>query len=87
MKKIIYVLSIIFLFIITILNIIFTAKLDVSEHITIMNNSVIYILGVLLLGLGIYAITEFVNRQLYKEDSSQKKKNPIYCSNSVLFDI
>ena len=74
MKKIIYVLSIIFLFIITILNIIFTAKLDVSEHITIMNNSVIYILGVLLLGLGIYAITEFVNRQLYKEDSSQKKK-------------
>ena len=43
MKKIIYFFGVIFLSIIILLNIIYTATLDSSEHITITFNSLIYI--------------------------------------------
>ena len=42
MKKIIYICGILALVMVLILNILFTANLDASEHITISFNSIIY---------------------------------------------
>ena len=56
MKKIIQILGITFLAIIVIVNLIFTAKLDASEHITISNNTLIYTIGIIASGANyIYA--------------------------------
>lgn len=74
MKKIIYVLGIVFLSIIIILNLIFTANLDASEHITINNNNFIYVIGVILLSGIIFISTHFANKLLYKEDLEKQKK-------------
>lgn len=74
MKQIIYIFTIIFLTIITLLNIALTANLDSSEHITIINNNFIYIVGIILLGIAIYAITEFINKYLYKDNDTKKQK-------------
>ena len=74
MKKLICGLTIIFLTIITLLNIVYTAKLDSSEHITIVNNSLIYIVGIIILGIAIFLIAEYINKFLYKNDNEKKKK-------------
>ena len=50
MKKIIYLLGVIFLAIIIILNVLFTAHLDAKEHITIEWHNIIYMIGLALLG-------------------------------------
>ncbi len=74
MKKIIYVFGIIFLLIITILNILFTANLDASEHIEITNNTIIYILGLLILSGVIFYINKIINAKLYNDIENEKKK-------------
>ena len=59
MKKVFAVIGIIFLSIIILLNICFTAFLDASEHITINNNNIIYVLGLILVGILIYFSYKF----------------------------
>lgn len=73
MKKIIYFCTLIFLSIIIVLNLIFTANLDLSEHITINFNSFLYIIGMLILGISLYIINKVINEKLY-EDIEKKKK-------------
>ncbi len=75
MKKIIYIFGILFLSIVIIINLIFTAKLDNGEHITINYNTFIYILGLILLGILIFIATRYINKYLYNEDCDKKKKN------------
>lgn len=89
MKKLICIFTIIALLIVMILNILFTAKLDSSEHITIMKNSFIYDIGVILLAIIIYIITEIFNKQLYKNDSEKKKnlRKRLFISAVVVYSI
>lgn len=74
MKKIIYFLGILFLAIIVILNILFTANLDALEHITIQFNSIIYMMGLAILGIVIFGITKIIHKCLYQDADSEEKK-------------
>ena len=74
MKKIIYFLGILFLSIILILNILFTAYLDIDETITISFNNFFYIAGLLFSTFFIIFITKKVNLFLHKENMSKKIK-------------
>ena len=76
LKKLIYIIGIIFLAIITILNFIFTAKLDSSEHIIINFNNPIYILGLIIVGILIFIITNLINKHL-ENNTNYKLKNKI----------
>lgn len=74
MKKIIYTLTIFFLIVIIILNVLFTSNLDTSEHIEINFNSLSYISGVIFLGTLLYLLTKLVNAYLYNNVISQEKE-------------
>lgn len=74
MKKIIHILGILFLMIVIILNLLFVANLDESEHIEIKFNSFVYIIGIILLGILIYFLSKIINEHLYNEDISASKK-------------
>lgn len=74
MKKIIYIIAIIFLSIVVILNLIFTANLNESEQIRINFNSFIYILGIILLAVLLYLSAKVINKYLYKDDVNIEKK-------------
>lgn len=74
MKKLIYGIGILSLIIITILNVIITAKLDLGEHITIQYHSVLRIVFLVLLGIGIYGLSNKINEKLNDKDSEKKKK-------------
>lgn len=74
MKTIITILGMIFLTIIIILNLLFTANLDASEHITIEYNSLLYVIGIILMGVLIFFITKVINRYLYSDENSKLKK-------------
>ncbi len=93
MKKIILYIGIIFLAIVIILNLIFTANLDVSEHITINKNSIIYILGLILTITLIYIITKIINKYFYKEEDIESNKKirrivlTIFLSIYTIFNI
>lgn len=65
MKKLVFILGVIFLSIIIIFNLLFTAKLSLSEVISINFNNFIYILGVLFVGLCVFFVTKVVNKFLY----------------------
>ena len=67
MKKFICFIGILFLAIVVILNILFTANLDASEHITINFNSFIYVVGLILVGILIYFVTEIADKHVNKE--------------------
>lgn len=73
MKKIIYFCTLIFLSIVIVLNLIFIANLDSSEHITIEFNSFLYTIGIIVLGISLYIINKTINEKLY-EDIEKKKK-------------
>lgn len=75
MKKLIYILGVIFLAIVVILNFVMTAKLDIEERITIGYNHLWYNILLILLGVGIYCLINKVNEKLYQNDT--KKKNTI----------
>ena len=66
MKKIIVFLGVIFLLTIIILNIIYTSTLDLSEHITIDTNSILYIIGLIITGTLIYFISRTINKNINK---------------------
>lgn len=72
MKKIIYTFGIVFLTIVIVLNVIFTAKMNLSEHITIKWNNIIYIIGILIVTLTLFIITNAINKKIYKEESKKK---------------
>ena len=73
MKKIIVFLGVIFLLTIIILNIIFTATLDMSEHITINTNSILYIIGLIITGLLIYFISRTINKYINNQKDLKVK--------------
>lgn len=75
MKKIIYILGILFLGIIIILNLLFTAYLDPSEHINISFNNWMYTIGVILVALLVYILTKIIDKFLYNNGESRLKKN------------
>ncbi len=74
MKKIIFSLGIIFLSVVLILNIIYTADLDVAEHITISLNSFVYVLGLIIVGIVLFLVTRIINRYLYNSTDSKIKE-------------
>ena len=74
MKKIIYICGILALVMVLILNILFTANLDASEHITISFNSIIYIILLALLAGAIFYIAHILDKHLYNEETEKKKK-------------
>ena len=78
MKKIFAVIGIVFFSIVIMLNICFTAFLDASEHITINNNNIIYVLGLILVGILIYFLTNFINKILYKDDKRKKLRKWLF---------
>lgn len=73
MKKIIWILGIIFLSIIIVLNLLFTTNLDSSEHATVEFNNVVYVIGLIVAGLVLFLFTRFINEYLYKDYESKKK--------------
>ena len=75
MKKIIYILGILFLVIIIILNLLFTAYLDSSEHVNISFNNWMYTIGVILVALLVYILTKIIDKFLYNNGESRLKKN------------
>ena len=77
MKKIIYYFAILFLIIISVLNFLFTANLDAGENITINNNSIIYIIGLVLIGILIYYISKIINKYLYENEKTKNKLKKI----------
>ncbi len=74
MKKIIYFIGLLSLVAVIVLNILFTAVLDNSEHITIHFNSIVYVLGLILVGLFLFFATKIANKHLCETDSAFKKK-------------
>lgn len=74
MKKIIYIFGILFLSIIIILNFSFTANLDANEAVTINVNSILYIIGVIALGIFIFFIAKFINDHLYNTENCKHPK-------------
>ncbi len=75
MKKLIYILGIIFLVIIVILNLLFTSYLDNSEHSNININHITYTIGTILVGLIIYLLTKVFDKYLYNDSNLKLKKN------------
>lgn len=72
MKKIISGIGILFLTIIILLNMFYTASLDAKEHIKINFNSLLYIVGLMLIGITIFWGSRRIN--LYLEHSNKKLK-------------
>ncbi len=74
MKRFISIIGIIFLAIVIIINLVYTAYLDVNECPQITFNSISYILGLITLSLFIFLITKLVNLHLFENDNIKKKK-------------
>ena len=74
MKKIIYFCGILFLTIVVILNLLFTAHLNAGEHITIEFNSFLYVIGLILIGLFIFLITKLIDKHLFNDTNKKPKK-------------
>lgn len=74
MKRFISIIGIIFLAIIILINLIYTAYLDVNEYTQITFNGISYILGLIILSLFIFFITKLINLHLFENDNIKKKK-------------
>lgn len=76
MKRLISIIGIIIIAIIISLNVVFTARMDSSEHITINFNNPIFIIGLLslvvLLILATYKIDKYLNKDLEKNNKLRK---------------
>ena len=83
LKKFIYFLGILFLAIIIIINLCFTASINSSEHITINTNSIIYSSGLILIGIIIFVAIKIFNNKLYNDENT-KSKNKV---RKILFII
>ena len=90
MRKIIYIFGVIFLAIIIISNVLFNARMNLAEHITINLNQIVYIIGLVIIGAIVLTITTIVDKFLNDEDTKQKRKNKkrfASYSYSYLYDI
>jgi len=88
MKKIIYFCGLVFLSIVLVLNLVFTANIDLSEHITIEFNNIIYMLGIILLAILVYIVTKFINKKLYDDIEKKKKiRKILFISIIVIYAI
>ncbi len=87
MKKIIYFLGVIFLALIIVLNIIYTASLDSLEHITISYNSFTYICGVGTIGAILFFASKMLEKHLYKEETNSKIRKWIFGIALVIYII
>ena len=73
MKKLIWILGVIFLTVIVILNIIFTTEIDAAEHVTISINNFIYIIGIIGVGLAIFLLAKLANKYLFNDTKAKSK--------------
>lgn len=73
LKKIIYIISIIFLSIVVVMNLLCTSRLDSAEHVEIQLNNLIYIIGLIVVGILIMFFTQKANNYLYKENNNKRK--------------
>ena len=73
MKKFIAVLGILFLTIIVILNLIYTTDMTASEQITTHFNSVLFVIGLIVVGVILFSITYFVNKFLFHDTETKNK--------------
>lgn len=87
MEKIITFFGIIFLILIIIINLFFSAYLDVSEHVTINKNNIIFIFGIILIGILIYKITNLINNYIEKKISSKKIKNILFAFSLIIYIV
>ena len=91
MKKIIYLLGVIFLAIIIILNVLFTAHLDAKEYITIEWHNIIYMIGLALLGGFLFWSTKRLDKHFRETGERGKKKKKIIlvvaCVTYVILNI
>lgn len=72
MKKIIYGFGIVLLLIVAILNFLYTARIDVTENVTVSYNNILYVAGLIGVGLLLFLITRILNKWLYKNSSEEK---------------
>ena len=87
MKRFFSVIGIIFLVIVIALNLIFTANLDASEHITINYNNIFYIIGLIATSLIIYFVSDVLNKYLYKDDKKKKIRKILFISAISIYII
>lgn len=87
MKKIIYIIGIISLLIVTGINLIFTAKLDLSEHVIINYNNIFYIISIILVEILIYFITRKLDKKLEKSEKEKKIRKNIFIAALVIYII
>lgn len=74
MKKIIYIVGIVFLGLIIVLNMIFTANMEFSEYVEVNYNYWIYTVGIIILAALIYFLTNVINKVLYNDNNPELKK-------------
>ena len=82
MKRFISIIGIISLSIVIIINLFYTAYLDVDEYAQITVNGLSYILALIAISLFIFFITKLINLHLFEKDNYSKKKARI-----ILFSI
>ena len=87
MKRFFSIIGIIFLVIVISLNLIFTADLDASEHITISYNNIFYIIGLIVIGLIIYFVSNILNKYLYKDEKKKKLRKILFISAISIYII
>ena len=74
LKKVIYYVGLLFLAIVVILNLVFTASFDVGEHITIKFNSFLYIIWLIFLAVFVFWITKLIDKHLFNDATKNKKE-------------
>lgn len=74
MKKFISYLSIGIMALLIVFNIIFVANIGESEKVSITNNSIFYIIFLVLFTIGIYFFTQCVDKRLANKDEKIKKR-------------
>lgn len=87
MKKVISGIGILFLAIIILLNILYTANLDAGEHIKINGNSIFYIVGLILVGLILFLGCNKINQKLYVDDSKKKIRRYLFITTFLIYLI
>ena len=87
MKRFFSIIGIIFLVIVIALNLIFTADLDASEHITVNFNNIFYIIGLIITGLIIYFASNALNKYLYKDEKRKKLRKILFISAISIYII
>ena len=71
MKKLIGIIGIFFLSIVILVNLVYNSYLDQYESITISNNSFLYIIGMVILGVVFILITNFLDKKLNEKNKKR----------------